>query len=215
MHNFNGGAVSMNIRFKHNMTRIDIVPAIDFLKLKNYGPIKEKEFRFSDNLNIITGESGTGKTAVLTALYDFLAGGLDDNYFMTDNSSIDIKLAGGWLHTEGEAYLDMLEFIANDELSGVPRYEGTVKKKVIPGSLYNTFMNIGFLDYFNSLVGDYCLLIDDFGSIMDKENREEATEKLLTTRGQIIITAAEEIAKNIPRKNGDKKFTMDTEVRKR
>lgn len=202
----------MYIKFAKITSRIDIVPAVDFLKLKNYGPIKEKEFKFSDNLNIITGKNGTGKSAVLQTLYGSFTGGREDKHFITDKSSIDIKLAGGRLYTEGRAYLDMMEFIEEEELSG---HDGSTKKNLMPLSEYETFIQTRFFDYFNSLKGDYCLLIDDFGCALDKKKREAATEKLLATRGQVIVTVNERSVNEIPLKNRDKKFTMDAEIRKR
>ncbi|MCH8980727.1 AAA family ATPase, partial [candidate division KSB1 bacterium] len=38
------------------------------LSIKNYALLADEEIEFGDNLNILTGETGTGKTIIINAL---------------------------------------------------------------------------------------------------------------------------------------------------
>ena len=58
---------------------------IESLHISNYALIDKVEIEFSDGLNIITGETGAGKSIMLGAL-SMLLGGRADTRVVTDPS---------------------------------------------------------------------------------------------------------------------------------
>ena len=52
------------------VTEIIKIPLIKDIDIKDHGIIKHAKIKFSPNLNIITGKSGSGKTAVIKFLLD-------------------------------------------------------------------------------------------------------------------------------------------------
>lgn len=61
---------------------------IKSLKINQFALIKGKEIEFSDSLNIITGESGSGKSLILKSLQFLIGSKIDDVYY---ESKLDVE----------------------------------------------------------------------------------------------------------------------------
>ncbi len=67
---------------------------IHHLSIKNYAIIKNTEIDFQDGLNIITGETGAGKSIVIEAVSLALGSRADSSYVRTGTDKAVIQLAG-------------------------------------------------------------------------------------------------------------------------
>ena len=191
-----------------------IVPEIQSLKVKNFGVFKDKVFNFSNRLNVITGPNGTGKTTILTAIRYILKGIPEDKRFMNKKSKLEINLNRNILSADGKKYLYFLNKLKAEEVKGTFEYDQPVKKSTLALGDYRLFKLTELLDYYDSLAGNYALLIDDFCTRLDKEKREKVIEKLEGIRKQVIVATPHSIEKEIPERQGDKKITLEYDGQK-
>ena len=59
---------------------------LDLLKIENFAIIKKSEINFSDNLNVISGETGSGKSIIMKAI-KFVLGSRSDKTIIRDGSN--------------------------------------------------------------------------------------------------------------------------------
>lgn len=81
---------------------------INHISIKNFAIIKDAEIDFEDGLNIITGETGAGKSIVIEAVSLALGSRADSSYVRTGAEKAVIQLAGS---------LDGDEFVITREIS--------------------------------------------------------------------------------------------------
>lgn len=78
---------------------------IEYLRLHNVGIIRDAEIELGPGLTVLTGETGAGKTMVLTAL-NLLLGGKADSGLA---SSGDTRVQGGWLLAPDHPVIERIE----------------------------------------------------------------------------------------------------------
>ena len=78
---------------------------IEFLKLHKLGIIDDAHIELGHGLTVITGETGAGKTMVLSALHLLLGGKSDQGLAASKETSVQ----GGWHLTDGTAVIGQLE----------------------------------------------------------------------------------------------------------
>lgn len=84
---------------------------LEKLSIKNYLIIKEAELKFSEGLNILTGETGAGKTIILDALSLIL--GERANYSVIKNNKEKLVIEGQF---QFENNKEVLEFLKESDL---------------------------------------------------------------------------------------------------
>lgn len=90
-----------------------------YLKVKDFALIDEVELSFSDGLNVLTGETGAGKSLIVDCLA-LISGGRADAQFVKKGREAATIEAAFDIHREDEARKALLE------LGVVPEEEGTV-----------------------------------------------------------------------------------------
>ena len=83
---------------------------INHLSIKNFAIIEDAEINFNKGLNIITGESGSGKSVVLEAMSLALGCRADSSYIRTGAEKAVIQMVAEYLHTD---YVITRELTAN------------------------------------------------------------------------------------------------------
>ena len=73
---------------------------INHLSIKNFAIIEDAEINFNKGLNIITGESGSGKSVVVEAMSLALGCRADSSYIRTGAEKAVIQMVAEYLHTE-------------------------------------------------------------------------------------------------------------------
>lgn len=73
---------------------------INHLSIKNFAIIEDAEINFNKGLNIITGESGSGKSVVLEAMSLALGCRADSSYIRTGAEKAVIQMVAEYLHTD-------------------------------------------------------------------------------------------------------------------
>ena len=73
---------------------------INHLSIKNFAIIEDAEINFNKGLNIITGESGSGKSIVVEAMSLALGSRADSSYIRTGAEKAVIQMVAEYLHTE-------------------------------------------------------------------------------------------------------------------
>ena len=66
---------------------------IDHISIKNFATIESTEIDFKDGLNIITGETGSGKSIVIEAVSLALGSRADSSYVRTGADKAIIQLS--------------------------------------------------------------------------------------------------------------------------
>ena len=67
---------------------------IDHISIKNFAIIENTEIDFKEGLNIITGETGSGKSIVIEAISLALGSRADSSYVRTGTDKAVIQLTG-------------------------------------------------------------------------------------------------------------------------
>lgn len=83
---------------------------INHLSIKNFAIIEDAEINFNKGLNIITGESGSGKSVVLEAMSLALGCRADSSYIRCGAEKAVIQMVAEYLHTD---YVITRELTAN------------------------------------------------------------------------------------------------------
>ncbi len=73
---------------------------LNHLSIKNFAIIEDAEINFNKGLNIITGESGSGKSIVVEAISLALGCRADSSYIRTGADKAVIQLVADYLHTD-------------------------------------------------------------------------------------------------------------------
>lgn len=73
---------------------------INHLSIKNFAIIEDAEINFNKGLNIITGESGSGKSVVVEAMSLALGCRADSSYIRTGAEKAVIQMVAEYMHTE-------------------------------------------------------------------------------------------------------------------
>ncbi len=104
------------------------------LHIQNYAIIDEIEIDFSDKLNIITGETGAGKSIVIGALSLILGSRLDTSVLMNHDKKCFIE--GIFLMPEKE---EIKLFLKENELEG--EEELLLRREITPSGKSRSFIN--------------------------------------------------------------------------
>ncbi len=144
---------------------IRIVPAIKRLSLRNIGVWKDLQVEFSDQINVITGENGTGKTTILDSILSRECELLASRYLDNNYGSIEIE----FFETLSEIVLDEYPKDVNYQRYATgEKYLSDLKE-----SIGRTSRGAG-------------LLLDDFGSRLDMEKRGIAVSMLTESKCQVV-----------------------------
>ena len=86
---------------------------IESISIRNLGVISEAELEFGQGFTALTGETGAGKTMVLTALNLLLGGRADSGSIRTGETQLQVS--GTWVVTNPELKAELLELGADLE----------------------------------------------------------------------------------------------------
>lgn len=73
---------------------------INHLSIKNFAIVEDAEINFNKGLNIITGESGSGKSVIVEAMSLALGCRADSSYIRTGADKAVIQMVAEYMHTE-------------------------------------------------------------------------------------------------------------------
>ena len=171
---------------------------LEKLYIKNYLIIKEAEMNFSEGLNILTGETGAGKSIILDALGLIL--GERANYSIIRNEDSRLIVEG---YFDFSSNSNVLKFLSEKELISDSNNKGSViirreltKKGVSRSFINDSLVNISDLKDFGDLIIDihsqnerqsllkketHCRFLDNFiqGNTL-KDKYQKAGEKLMS-----------------------------------
>ena len=85
------------------------------LRVKNLGIIEDMNWRLRDGLNIITGETGAGKSLVIDAVESLLAGKADEEVIRYGADEAQIE--GVFTLPQREKFSPLRELLAQKELT--------------------------------------------------------------------------------------------------
>ncbi len=103
------------------------------LSIQNYAIITEIEINFSDKLNIITGETGAGKSILMGALSLILGERADTSVLLQKEKKYFIELVFNTQHLLVKDYLKQSDFDADDEI--------VIRREISPNGKSRAFIN--------------------------------------------------------------------------
>ncbi len=106
---------------------------IQQLSIKNYAIITELEINFSDSLNIITGETGAGKSILMGALSLILGERADTTVLLNKEIKCFIEGTFKTSHSSVKNYLKENDFEQDDEV--------VIRREIAPNSKSRAFIN--------------------------------------------------------------------------
>ena len=167
---------------------------IHHISIKNFASIEQTEIDFAEGLNIITGETGSGKSIVIEAISLALGSRADSSYVRTGTDKAVIQLSG---ELDGEEILLTREISAagknlcryNDEIVTLNRLNQTARRLA---DIHGQYDNQSLLnpDYHIVLVDVYRHDITD----VLKKAVQEAYSQYAEIRSQLgsLLTAEKE-----------------------
>tara|TARA_X000001036_G_C20689236_1_gene808833 strand:- start:479 stop:2083 length:1605 start_codon:yes stop_codon:yes gene_type:complete len=161
--------------------------------IKNLAIIDDAEIQLSDSLNIITGETGSGKSLIVNAI-DLLMGAKfsKDNFrddkeiqlighFCFDNKDVEIKRI--FSHSGNHKTFINKKQTTNQELKKVTRNYIDMHSQYNQHSIFDKAIHIDYLDIF----GDYSDLLVDMHKAFDKyENNRKKIIELMKMKDDVI-----------------------------
>jgi len=91
------------------------------LNIKNFITIKEADLDFNEGLTVFTGESGSGKSVIFSALYCLLGKSFPESYIRTGSKVAECEAIFN-IKDYQDPFLE--EFGAASEIFFIPRIEG-------------------------------------------------------------------------------------------
>ena len=73
---------------------------LTYLKIKNFITISDCEIDFTNKLNVITGESGAGKSIIFNAIEHLFGKASNQGFIKTDTTSLEIEGIFKFSHSE-------------------------------------------------------------------------------------------------------------------
>ena len=73
---------------------------ISFLSIKNFAIVEDAEISFNKGLNVMTGESGSGKSIIVEAMSLALGSRADSSYIRTGADKAVIQMVAEYLNKE-------------------------------------------------------------------------------------------------------------------
>ncbi|MEO8210695.1 MAG: DNA repair protein RecN [bacterium] len=128
---------------------------IEKLYIKNYLIIKEAEIKFSDGLNILTGETGAGKSIIIDALSLILGERAD--YSIINKNQDTLVVEGHFNFKNNEAIQKELSGIIGDEnveFENIILRRELLKKGISRNFINDSLVNISDLKKFGDLIID-------------------------------------------------------------
>ncbi len=163
---------------------------IQDLIIKDFALIDTLHISFSEGLNIITGETGAGKSIIISALHLLLGGKISPNLVQQGKEEARLEASFAFenasLKNEVEKYLRKAE-IALDDLLIIKRI--FTKNKINKIFINNSLVPLSFLEELGTMLADftsqhehtyllkpshYIDIIDIFGSLADEARSFEA-----------------------------------------
>jgi len=150
---------------------------INHISIKNFAIIENTEIDFQEGLNIITGETGSGKSIVIEAISLALGSRADSSYVRTGTDKAVIQLAGT---LNDEDYVITREITANGK--NLCRINGEIVTLAQVNRLSSKLADIhGQYDNQSLLNPDYhIVLLDSYKNSDSKEIKENLAEKYST-----------------------------------
>lgn len=186
---------------------------LEKLYIKNYLIIKEAEMSFSEGLNILTGETGAGKSIILDALGLIL--GERANYSIIRNEDSRLIVEG---YFDFSSNNNVLKFLSEKELISDSNNKGSViirreltKKGVSRSFINDSLVNISDLKDFGDLIIDihsqnehqsllkketHCGFLDNFiqgNTLKDKYQKAFLELKELNNKLKTLLNKREDI----------------------
>lgn len=159
--------------------------------IKNFVLIEEQRLNFSSGLNVLTGETGAGKSIIMDAL-GLLLGDRSKNDYVRDESKKAVVEAVFALQPDSEAFLflgeqglieeDSLEVVVSREIYGNGRNTARINGRNVPVSTlrylgsklvdmqsqddHHDFLQADrYLDYVDSFAGESQVMVDEISTI--------------------------------------------------
>ena len=160
---------------------------INHISIKNFAIIENTEIDFKDGLNIITGETGSGKSIVIEAVSLALGSRADSSYVRTGSDKAVIQLAGT---------LDDKEFVITREISTAGKNLCRINGEIVTLSQVNLLSSKladvhGQYDNQSLLNPDYhIILLDSYKHQYTDALKEDVTEKYVS-----YVKARKELAR--------------------
>lgn len=186
---------------------------LEKLYIKNYLIIKEAEMNFSEGLNILTGETGAGKSIILDALGLILGDRADYSIIRNEDSRLIVE---GYFDFSKNK--DILKFLSDKELNNDSANKGYViirreltKKGVSRSFINDSLVNISDLKDFGDLIIDihsqnehqsllrketHCAFLDSFmqeDAVIDKYRNEFSELKELNHKYKSLLQKRDDI----------------------
>lgn len=153
---------------------------IEKLYIKNYLIIKESEIEFSGGLNILTGETGAGKSIILDALSLILGERADYSIVKEDKDKLIVE---GYFNFRNNKNVEL--YLKNNDLTG---YDNTVivrrelqKKGISRNFINDTPVTISILKEFGELIIDIHSQ-NEHQSLLKKENHTGILDEFITEK---------------------------------
>jgi len=107
---------------------------LDELNVENVGVIKSSTVAFTEGLNVLTGETGAGKTIILTALGLVLGAKADSGFIRKNCDGLTVDAVWSGLNSEASAIVSDVEGTVDDGVLNVSRIvNSSGKSKAICG----------------------------------------------------------------------------------
>lgn len=153
---------------------------LEKLYIKNYLIIKEAEMNFSEGLNILTGETGAGKSIILDALGLILGERANYSIIRNENSRLIVE---GYFDFSNNS--NVLKFLSEKELISDSNNKGSViirreltKKGVSRSFINDSLVNISDLKDFGDLIIDIHSQ-NEHQSLLNKETHCEFLDNFI------------------------------------
>jgi DNA repair protein RecN (Recombination protein N) len=151
------------------------------LSIRNYAIITEIEINFSDKLNIITGETGAGKSILMGALSLILGERADTTVLLNKEKKCFIEGAFKTQHLLVKEYLAENDFDADDEI--------VIRREISPNGKSRAFINdtpvnLNQLKELSSLLVDLHQQFDTF-ELGDNDFQREVIDALANHNNEL------------------------------
>lgn len=206
---------------------------IHSLSIKNFGLFKEVNIDFSEGINVITGESGAGKSMLIKALISLLSGNIPRNLRNKDGSISAYIMVNDEIKKELSEVVDSNEIVLNvnfNEKRAVFRANGTIIPRAFLEKIGSYIMEVHtqdsqvllrnpkyhnqltykiFKDNFEDLVIEYEKEYNEYIKLKEKLSNIPSDASEIYRKIDILNFQIDEIEKIDPQENEDEELKIE------